>query len=67
MLSKGHHISFNEVRANLIHRDYEDTHRKENPLVQASDAIVLDNSELNKEQQLQFVLRLINDLTLNLN
>ena len=45
-------------------RDYDDTHRKENPLVQAKDAIVLDNSELSREQQLDFVIKLIHDLTL---
>jgi cytidylate kinase len=45
-------------------RDYEDSHRKENPLMQADDAIVLDNSELSREDQLNFVLKLIDDLLL---
>ncbi|HEY0030466.1 MAG TPA: (d)CMP kinase [Bacteroidia bacterium] len=65
--SKGQHISFGEVKANLIRRDHEDTHRKENPLTQAEDAIVLDNSDLTREQQLEYVMKLINDLTLSLN
>ena len=65
--SKGQHIAFGDVKLNLIHRDHEDTHRKENPLVQEKDAIVLDNSELTREQQLEFVLRLIHDLTLVVN
>ncbi|MBA3972180.1 MAG: (d)CMP kinase [Bacteroidetes bacterium] len=64
--SKGQHISFSDVKSNLIYRDHEDTHRKENPLTQAEDAIVLDNSELTREQQLEFVLKLITDLTLTL-
>jgi len=42
-------------------RDYEDTHRKENPLIKADDAVVLDNSELNREEQLEFVLRLVKE------
>ncbi len=60
--AKGQPVSLDEVRQNLINRDYEDSHRKENPLVQASDAVVLDNSELSRDQQLDFVLNLIADL-----
>jgi CMP/dCMP kinase len=60
--AKGQPVSLDEVRQNLINRDYEDSHRKENPLVQASDAVVLDNSELSRDQQLDFVLHLIADL-----
>lgn len=62
--SKGEFHSFEDVKQNLLKRDYDDTHRKENPLRQAKDAIVLDNSELNKEEQLEFVIKLINDLLL---
>ena len=65
LTSKGQHISFNEVRANLLYRDHEDTHRKENPLIQAKDAILLDNSDLTREQQLEYVVKLIHDLTLS--
>jgi cytidylate kinase len=62
--SKGQHIPFLDIKANLLSRDHEDTHRKENPLVQAKDAIVLDNSDLTREQQLEYILKLIKDLTL---
>lgn len=64
LTAKGVNISLDEVRKNLESRDYTDTHRKENPLVKAKDAIVLDNSDLNKEQQVEYVLKLIEDLTL---
>ncbi len=64
LLSKGQHPTFLEVKKNLLDRDYEDTHRKENPLTKAKDAIVLDNSDLSREQQLEFVMKLIHDLTL---
>ena len=59
--SKGEHVSEEEVKANLLMRDHEDTHRKENPLRQAKDALVLDNSELSPQQQLDYVIRLIED------
>ena len=62
--SKGMHVTAVEVKENLLQRDYDDTHRKENPLVQAKDAVILDNSDLNKEEQLEFVVKLISDLTL---
>jgi len=54
--NKGETISLEEVFENLAHRDYVDTTREESPLIRAEDAIVLDNSELNEEQQLQFVI-----------
>ena len=63
--SKGQYVSFSDVKENLIHRDHEDTHRKENPLIQAKDAILLDNTDLTREQQLEYVVKLIHDLTLS--
>lgn len=60
--SKGMLASKEEVKQNLEHRDYQDTHRIENPLIKADDAIVLDNSELSREDQLNFVLKLMDDL-----
>lgn len=62
--AKGQPISRDDVRRNLMERDYQDTHRKENPLIQAPDAIVLDNSDLTRDEQLEFVLRLVQDLHL---
>ncbi|MES2567153.1 MAG: (d)CMP kinase [Bacteroidota bacterium] len=64
LMSKGERHSFEDVRRNLEKRDHDDTTRKENPLVQAEDAIVLDNTDINREEQLNFVLKLINDLLL---
>lgn len=64
LLSKGVHITMDEVKKNLIDRDHQDTHRKESPLRKAKDAIVLDNTDLDREEQLEFVLRLIKDMML---
>ena len=49
-------ITLEEVFENLAHRDYQDTTRIESPLVRADDAIILDNTNLTQEQQLQFAL-----------
>jgi cytidylate kinase len=62
--SKGEYHSFEDVKQNLLKRDHDDTHRKENPLRQAKDAVILDNTDINKEEQLEFVIKLINDLLL---
>lgn len=58
---KGQNITLEEVHENLKKRDHQDTHRKENPLVKAKDAIELDNSYLNQEEQLNFVIRLLQE------
>lgn len=60
--SKGQYFTLEEVKNNLLERDHIDTHRKENPLIKAEDAVVLDNSDLSREQQLEFVLKLIEDI-----
>jgi cytidylate kinase len=60
--SKGQYFTLEEVQQSLKERDDDDLNRKESPLIKADDAIILDNSELNKEEQLEFVLKLIHDL-----
>lgn len=56
MQSKGIHMNLEEVRENLSERDYLDSTREESPLLQVDDALVLDNSQLTKEEQLDWVL-----------
>lgn len=62
--SKGQYFSLDEVKKKLMKRDHDDSTRKENPLTQAEDAIVLDNSDISREEQLEYVLKLIDDLHL---
>lgn len=49
-------ITLEDVFENLAHRDYQDTTRKESPLVRADDAIILDNTDLTPDEQLEFAL-----------
>lgn len=49
-------VSLEDVRNNINSRDYEDTHRSESPLRQAPDAIILDNTHLNHQEQVELVL-----------
>jgi len=62
MQAKGDTTSFEAIQENLEHRDHLDVTRTESPLIQADDAIVLDNSFLNQEEQLAFVLKLVDSL-----
>ncbi|MEO8535219.1 MAG: (d)CMP kinase [Flavobacterium sp.] len=59
---KGDNVSYEDVLKNVVERDYIDTHRADSPLVIADDAIEIDNSYLNREEQFSAVLELINDV-----
>jgi CMP/dCMP kinase len=54
-------ITFEEVLSNLKERDYLDSTRSESPLIQVDDAIVIDNSKLNQEQQLEIALKIVKE------
>lgn len=58
-LEKHQEVTLAEVAENLDRRDYVDTHRAVGPLRRAPDAIVLDNSALTPEEQLQMALALV--------
>lgn len=60
LIEKGQHVTFEDVLENVQQRDYIDTHRDDSPLVQAADAVVVDNSTLSKEEQFDVVLNLVN-------
>ena len=49
-------ITYEEVLENIKYRDHHDKNRKESPLRKADDAIELDNSTINIEQQLQWAI-----------
>jgi len=56
-------ITLDEVKENLLMRDRIDSTREISPLKQASDAIVLDNSKLTREEQLQIALNWVKERT----
>jgi CMP/dCMP kinase len=66
MIGKNPNITLEEVFANIANRDYQDTTRKESPLVRADDAIILDNTNLTPQQQLDFALDRIHPLITNI-
>lgn len=53
---KGIAVSMDDIRNNIAQRDYMDQNREISPLRKAPDAIILDNSNLNIQEQLDWVL-----------
>jgi cytidylate kinase len=60
LTSKGQNTTYDEVLANLTKRDHIDTTRDDSPLKQADDAVLLDNTLLNREEQFKLALDIIN-------
>lgn len=59
--SKGEQCEFEDVLANLRERDYLDSHREVSPLVKAPDAIVLDNTSMTFENQMEWIEALLKE------
>lgn len=57
---KGERVTFDEILQNLNERDEHDTNREINPLLQAEDAILIDNSALSIQDQNDLIDNLIN-------
>ncbi len=56
LTAKGLEVDYDDVLRNVEERDYIDSHREVSPLKQADDAILLDNSDLTREQQNEWLL-----------
>jgi CMP/dCMP kinase len=61
LVKRGEFISYNEVLENVTERDNIDSTRRISPLRQADDAIMIDNSEMNIEDQFHMILQLAKD------
>jgi cytidylate kinase len=61
MEAKGNKTDLQEVLKNLQERDYIDSHREVSPLTQAADAIVLDNSHMTMNDQLEWLKGIISE------
>ena len=58
LLEKGELIDLDDVLENLTNRDRIDSTRKESPLIQAADAIVLDTTHITIDEQVDEVIRM---------
>jgi len=64
LTSKGDAVDFKAILDNVKTRDHLDSTRSESPLVQTDDAVVLDNSHLNKEEQLDWIINVLKERNL---
>jgi cytidylate kinase len=62
LTAKGMDISFEEILKNVEERDFIDQNREESPLRKAADAFVLDNGNMTREEQLEWVLLKVNQV-----
>lgn len=58
LVGKGEQADYEDILKNVQERDYIDSHREVSPLRQADDAVLLDNSNMTREEQSAFILRL---------
>ncbi|WP_319500733.1 (d)CMP kinase [uncultured Draconibacterium sp.] len=63
LTEKGDNVNFEEILANVEGRDKIDSTRAASPLKQADDALILDNSELTREQQLDWAVKKVKEIT----
>lgn len=63
LIGKGYQVSLEEVGKNVEERDHIDETREESPLRKADDAIVIDNSHLSRQEQLQKAIQIIEEKT----
>lgn len=58
---KGQEVTLDEIVRNLAERDEKDTNRKESPLIRANDAVQLDTSHLEFDDQVDKIVEFAHD------
>ena len=61
-LMKGQDVSYREIEKNILTRDRIDEGREISPLKRAHDALLLDNSHLSVKEQMEWVMKIIEDI-----
>ena len=60
-LAKGEKVSYDDILQDVITRDYNDSHRAVAPLKQAEDAVLVDTTNLDLEQSIQTVMKIVEE------
>jgi len=61
LTAKGEVVSFEEILNNVQERDFIDSTREASPLRKADDALILDNSYMSREEQLEWAIGRVNE------
>ena len=63
LVARGDSPDFNDILENVLQRDHIDQTREVSPLKKADDALLLDNSNLTREEQMHWLIETYNKLT----
>ncbi len=61
LIAKGETVSYDEILQNVQERDFIDSTREIGPLKKADDAVILDNSYMTREEQMQWVVEKVQE------
>lgn len=61
LTAKGEPVDYREIKKNIIARDMADENRQISPLRKASDALILDNTDMTVEEQMEWIRGIIRD------
>lgn len=61
LTAKGETVSYDEILQNVLERDHIDSTRETSPLRKADDALVLDNSHMTREEQMEWVVEKVEE------
>ena len=59
--AKGEPVDYREIKRNIIARDIADENRQISPLRKASDAIILDNTDMTVDEQMEWIRGIIKE------
>lgn len=59
LIEKGGHVSLEEIKKNVADRDFQDENRTESPLRKADNTILLDNSTMTVEEQMNWIRNIL--------
>jgi cytidylate kinase len=62
LVARGDNPDFNAILENVLQRDHIDQTREVSPLKKADDALLLDNSNLTREEQMEWLIETYNRL-----
>ena len=62
LIEKGTQVEYKEVLEDLIERDYNDSHREIAPLKPADDGVIVDTTDLNLEESINEIIRIIQEV-----
>ena len=54
-------VKYEDVLADMVKRDYDDSHRAIAPLKQADDAILCDTSDIDLQQSIELIINTIKE------